>query len=527
MSENKYYIKAHFIANYYGNNPINDNMVAGQLHNVVFTDVKLQDIQPITEYNVNRLTLGDDYLVNLAFDNALIQLPNSQSYVKAKVKNAVLLQPKIVLQFNKNNETHGTVEGVLYGEVERNAKTNITEETKTTVEKTEEIAIQETVNKSTDIAGSYKNNVSKKWFSWLSFNWFSGSIFSIFRNIAKSIKWLFYIFIGIPIVVFIGYSLLHSASLHLFFCGVLVAFIIMLFSSGLARILRQIRNIFSFIFLAILCLLMLAFLYGYINQKNKQKESIVQQKDEPNETSRLIKNASLAKFENDNCLNNPIVAEHYRLWQSLDNSKQEGVIYMSQCNYFSSRENREGLKILENDVNKYQKIYQGLATDGLHKLGLIYQLFDSIRKTNRLNEVAFANMIVSCVQDIPYRLVIEDNRDLDGDLLELYKREGALEHIRFGVQAPAEFMFNLQGDCDTRALFCYTVLAHYGYKTAILISEKYSHAVLGLALPCTGSNINYRGYTYYAWETTAKGYMLGQLSPECNNMNFWRVGINN
>ena len=131
------------------------------------------------------------------------------------------------------------------------------------------------------------------------------------------------------------------------------------------------------------------------------------------------------------------------------------------------------------------------------------------------------------MQDIPYRLVIDNPSELDGRMLQLYREQGALEHIKFGVQAPAEFMYNLQGDCDTRALFCYTVLDHFGYDAAILISQYYAHAILGLAIPSTGASLSYRGKRYYTWETTAKGFQLGQMSPECNNMHYWNIVLTN
>jgi hypothetical protein len=154
-------------------------------------------------------------------------------------------------------------------------------------------------------------------------------------------------------------------------------------------------------------------------------------------------------------------------------------------------------------------------------------MFDSIRQQRGLNQAQFADMVVSCVQDIPYRLIIDNPADLDGRMLQLYKRDGALEHIKFGVQAPAEFMYNLQGDCDTRALFCFTVLDHFGYDAAILISEYYAHAILGLALPSSGASISYRGKRFYTWETTAKGFQLGQMAPDCSNMNYWNIVLTN
>jgi hypothetical protein len=40
---------------------------------------------------------------------------------------------------------------------------------------------------------------------------------------------------------------------------------------------------------------------------------------------------------------------------------------------------------------------------------------------------------------------------------------------RFGINTPVEFIATLQGDCDTRTLLLYTILAHYGYDVALMV----------------------------------------------------------
>ena len=99
-----------------------------------------------------------------------------------------------------------------------------------------------------------------------------------------------------------------------------------------------------------------------------------------------------------------------------------------------------------------------------------------------------------------------------------------LGNILFGFQSPVEFMSNFKGDCDTKVLLCFYILKKFGYDVAILISERFEHAVLGINLNVGGSDYVYhRGVKYYAWETTSEGFKPGYLSREDKRMRYWDV----
>jgi hypothetical protein len=96
---------------------------------------------------------------------------------------------------------------------------------------------------------------------------------------------------------------------------------------------------------------------------------------------------------------------------------------------------------------------------------------------------------------------------------------------RFGINAPAEFMTNLKGDCDSRSLLLYTIFSHYNYDVALMSSEFYGHSILGINLPINGLSYPYKNQNYVLWETTASGLRPGQISNEMSNINNWRISL--
>ncbi len=162
-------------------------------------------------------------------------------------------------------------------------------------------------------------------------------------------------------------------------------------------------------------------------------------------------------------------------------------------------------------------------------LDSVIKVYANIGKKNNLNNKMFADMIVTSVQNIPYCLVhdlthAQADRQYGGFITEYHQSGGpCLSEIKFGVQAPVEFMANLKGDCDTRSVFLYYILSKLGYSVVVLGSEHYSHAILGISGNYSGDCVKYNALNYYAWETTATGFTPGNLSPTVNNMDYWDV----
>jgi hypothetical protein len=172
-----------------------------------------------------------------------------------------------------------------------------------------------------------------------------------------------------------------------------------------------------------------------------------------------------------------------------------------------------------------------LKENDRNNLNGVYQLFDIIRQKKQLSNVKFAELIVSFVQDIPYTIIIPNDCNPN-----LYQDKFIREYLsqkdarcdgfeKFGINSPVEFMSTLNGDCDTRTLFLYTLLAHYGYDVALLSSEYYAHSYIGINLPISGISYKFRNQSYVLWETTAPNFRAGHLPKENSNLNYWRISL--
>lgn len=141
----------------------------------------------------------------------------------------------------------------------------------------------------------------------------------------------------------------------------------------------------------------------------------------------------------------------------------------------------------------------------------------------------FAEMVVSCIQDIPYAYIFQDKclpaDQYESSIRTLLERcpECCMGNIMYGIQNPVSFMQNLKGDCDTRTVMIYCVLKHFGYDVAILNSDFYRHSILGINLPASGHNKIYNGKKYMLWETTAKYFPIGNLPSTYNDISHWNV----
>jgi hypothetical protein len=225
---------------------------------------------------------------------------------------------------------------------------------------------------------------------------------------------------------------------------------------------------------------------------------------------------------------------HKMTWIDNQNAQYNGIFKVRKDHFYISKINREQLKINEtNSMEYWFQVYSNLSNEVKDNLDLICNEYRKIINERKLNRNQSADMIVTSIQNIPYYLVHElSHRDADlqyGGFITEYHRKGGpcLPNITFGLQSPTEFMGNFKGDCDTRSVLLYAVLNRLGFKTIILASDHYGHAIIGVAGNYNGKAIRYKGENYYTWETTSTGFRPGVLSNECGNLNYWYVALGN
>ena len=160
-------------------------------------------------------------------------------------------------------------------------------------------------------------------------------------------------------------------------------------------------------------------------------------------------------------------------------------------------------------------LYGNLASHDHRATTLVSLAFDSLANDKDLDRRDRLEAMVTCVQSIPYSFVNEGPCPPVDDPCK--------PGMPFGVNPPAGFVADLKGDCDTRSLLLYGLLQRAGYDVAIMLSERYAHAMLGVAVPGQGAYLTHRGKRYYFWETTYPGHRLGDLHPRMRDLRFWRL----
>jgi hypothetical protein len=177
----------------------------------------------------------------------------------------------------------------------------------------------------------------------------------------------------------------------------------------------------------------------------------------------------------------------------------------------------------------WREVYTKMDEMDAPKLDLVMALFKDIHNKKNLNQMEFAEMVVSCVQDIPYSFVFEETCLTPSSYEDAIKNilddcpDCCIGDIRFGVQNPVSFIKNLKGDCDTRTVLIYSILKHFNYDVAIANSDFYRHSIIGLNIPATGLFKKHRGKKYTLWETTGKYFKLGYLPPNTDNVTHWNI----
>jgi len=181
-----------------------------------------------------------------------------------------------------------------------------------------------------------------------------------------------------------------------------------------------------------------------------------------------------------------------------------------------NRINTRGSGITSNETY-WAVVYQKVLN---HDKEVIRMLADSmlkIQKSRKLNTRQFADVITTFVQDIEYSFVFQD-RSCEEEPNRL-----CVTGRKFGLHTPTEFLHTLQGDCDTRALLLFGVFKYLGYDPKIVVSKAYLHAMLMLDLPSKGPFLKQNGKKYYFWETTYRGWKLGDLPPTNSDLTKWKI----
>lgn len=366
----------------------------------------------------------------------------------------------------------------------------------------------------TEVNGNYKrweyynSDGSTYWGNWI--KQISGNGFSLLGLLGGLLQILFFLFIVIPLFA-VGWKVI----LPLLIIGG-IFYLLSVLQPVIIRLWSWLIRLLGFAFL-------LLFIFGIISIFTNPIHTTIKKKYATNSNEEIQNNTQVP-------ITGDSIISHYRIWQDYNRKEYSGNIKVKVSDFRNVANYRNNISVSPQDPNQYNYIVSKIYDFDKNKLSLLYSMFDSLKVKHNLSETKFAEVITSCIQDIPYTLVLDNdcnaNRYNDKFISDYLGNGGKCEgFIKFGLLAPTEFMGSLIGDCDTRTLLLFTVLNHYNYDVAMLGSELYRHSVIGINLPYNGISKTINGKRYVIWETTEQGIPPGVIPREVSDMRFWNVTL--
>ena len=343
------------------------------------------------------------------------------------------------------------------------------------------------------------------------------SIGSSFFNLIKSFAAL----ILIPIWMYLSVGVINNIFLFFFISFILTLYFCFFNKkfrvSYIGRLFRFLINILTVVALFGIITNLLSYKdtddYEYERDDKRETEFVEVEKDSLQEADKLFVN------------------QHK--WIDFKGNKYEEKFVTSIKDYRESNKFLNQLDIRQ-DYYFWGNLYKRASNFEKTKMDSIRKMFIGLKPLNEiktLSPIDQLNAILTSIQAIPYYLVHQGSCQqsaYSSDFSEKYHRqnEPCKPNTKYGLAMPSEFVANFKGDCDTRALFLYCILKERGLDVAVLISEKYGHSILGINIPGKGKNIKKNGKKYLTFETTSKGWKIGQLPPNCSNTRYWKVALN-
>ena len=379
--------------------------------------------------------------------------------------------------------------------------------------------------------------------------------YSPFRNISSSFLntlSLLVCFVGLIILTLLFLNSSNSNDSTLASVGLIALSILLLLGWFLpavsttfrGRILRWIATIFSLfiLFVTISSLLTNVDDYDYDRDREDDTEIIDDTLIPNDDDEKVILDPDESDTEgNDNSDQNKEdknpttekVIKRSLSWNDFQNLNYNEDFKTSVKDYNDGKQYLSRLNIAYTGKDFWTRLYANVVRHESKKNKYIKKMYSELLPENNksLSRREKLDAIITSVQEIPYYLVHEGScsqsaRQSSFSREYHLKGEPCLASKKYGLALPSEFSANFKGDCDTRSLFLYMFLKQIGYDVAILVSEAYGHAILGVNIPGSGKYVKYRGKRYLTLETTSKGWKIGQLPPNCNDTRKWRVALN-
>jgi len=312
--------------------------------------------------------------------------------------------------------------------------------------------------------------------------------------------------------------------------GIILLVIFLLSFFGGRRI-SNISNIISpflrYLFYTIITLFIIGIFINLFTNSSK----FIRREDNGDKSSTITETKTSYSDKNNK---NDYLISHNIKWKSLNDDTFNITLSILLSDLKKSEVKHSSMGIELRNESDFSYIYNELYTYDSSKFDRVYKAYDSIIIENKLDKKNAAEMIVSSIQAVPYSSVLESSCESENKSIRysFYNNtNNCVGFEKYGVRSPIEFLKDLKGDCDTRALFLYTVLKRFNYDVVILTSSEYKHALIAINLneqnPIEGKNILINNKKYFLWETTSYGWKPGIISNEISNLKNWNLAFIN
>jgi len=231
-----------------------------------------------------------------------------------------------------------------------------------------------------------------------------------------------------------------------------------------------------------------------------------------------------------------ITSRHTIIWQNpLAVGKNKATYYTADEPYRNSLSAHQSVRQISQNTSVksyWGQVYSKLLVEDNQKIDSLANVIVKVAKDRNYNSLETAEYIVSLIQEIPYVLVHDNSCqevvNQNGGFVRNYhiQRKPCLPNVIAGVQSPYEFMHTLEGDCDTRSLLGHAILRKLNISSSVWISEQYGHSILGVGVPAQSrAKKIVNGVPHYGVELTAKGFRVGMISPDQNQIRNWEIAL--
>jgi hypothetical protein len=181
----------------------------------------------------------------------------------------------------------------------------------------------------------------------------------------------------------------------------------------------------------------------------------------------------------------------------------------------ASGQQRQSIDKVITEDQDFHEVFSSALYQEAQKTQPFLTALDSVRATNDMDRRYFRRVLINLVQQIEYYPISTGPCQ--------NASENCIPNIKYGFYTPVEFLYHLQGDCDTKALLLYFILEEFNFDVAVMGSLFYQHAMI--ALPSTEKDKAYHfmisGEKFYPVEVTMPGWEIGEMPPLTRDKNFW------